>query len=457
MNRIRREASANTWSDDVVRRCSDDPLNFTLFQEYVILEIYGRDKSTSIPFIHRVWYVLAIFVYLVGKWLISLIRSPPELSGNVFCCHSMAPYKYESFQTLSRYFGERGLDTCILTVTGCRRQFLESTHFNSSDVVTFSEIFVAASPTRLLIELPRLWRLNRQMADLLEVDSVRHRIIAFNFLVTEAIKYQSLSRSLSDVESFHTFAPMPYQLKSIDNDILYAYQHGIEAGEGNRSFSIPKFTPLTFFVWGDIWTNEFTKRAHPESRILPVGSPRYDQMLERRDEREKIFDVLFISGTHTLDEPDLDTNAYDTLVDTVVQLCRKNDWKLGVKLHPSESPGYYRRRGYGEYLVSEEDISRLLLNSELAVTDISSALTESVVLGTPMVVAQQSTTKYRLDSFGKCEGLAFPNDIEEVEREITRLKGSTVPVDEVVNSGLMNLCGSQSRILHIVRDGDNAR
>jgi hypothetical protein len=167
--------------------------------------------------------------------------------------------------------------------------------------------------------------------------------IAFNFLVVEFIKYRSIENTAEGIDSFHTFAPMPYQIKAISHENIYAYQHGIENDEGTRAMAIPQYAPISYFVWGELWTDRFRRKAHPDSAVYPVGSPRYDTLVDKRGTQRRSIDLLFISGAHTLSREGANESAYRDIVETVVNICEQQGWELTIKLHPIEGPEQYEQ------------------------------------------------------------------------------------------------------------------
>jgi CDP-glycerol glycerophosphotransferase (TagB/SpsB family) len=144
--------------------------------------------------------------------------------------------------------------------------------------------------------------------------------------------------------------------------------------------------------------------------------------------------------------------AYRDLVDTVVDICEQQEWELVIKLHPIEGSEQYEQWGYDEYITDKTDIETLLLRSDIAVTDLSSAFIESISLGTPIVVTQSSATM-DLEPLHRVVGLAFPDSLAEAREDITELKGSHVSVDDIAASGLINLGGSCERIHEITVGG----
>jgi hypothetical protein len=446
MNRAAREAKSNSWSDDILELCSENSLNFTAFRAYVLLESHGRVMASSAPFIHRMWFLPLIIGYITGKRIIGLItRSAPQLSGHVFCCNSTAPYKTEAFFELAEYFCESGDETTLFGVSGVEDEFKQYTDMEEISTVTFGDCFFTVSPVAVLSAIPDLWNRSREMGKILEVESFIMNVIAFNFLITEFIKYQALTNADQKIETFHTYAAMPYQLKAVNHERIFLYQHGIEADEGNRGFSIPKYAPIRCVIWGETWHDEFERKAHSESAIYPIGSPRYDALADRRSERDVDIDVLFVSGSHVIENEAYDATAYRNLVEQVVELCNEHEWELAIKLHPIEDIDFYEQLGYDQYVVDENDISTLLLRSDIAVTDVSSSFIESLVLGTPMVVTQNSINM-GFDSFGSAHGIAFPETLPEAVDTITRLKGHRISIEEVNASGFIRIGNSKEKI-----------
>jgi hypothetical protein len=423
MKRMETVAATKQWPDDVLELCSQDAFYFVPFRVFIILYNVGKLQSSSVPFIHRMWFLPLILGYVCWKRAGGIVtRSAPTLSGHVFCCSSGSAYRTKALFELLDYFSSNGDETTMFTVSEAE-----------------------VSPLSVASNVRSLWNISEEMAQLLEVESLRYRIIAFNFLIVEFIKYRSIENTAGKIDSFHTFAPMPYQVKAVSHESMCAYQHGIENDDGSRAMAIPQYAPITYFVWGDLWTNRFKKKAHPKSSIYPVGSPRYDTLVEKRGMRTRSIDLLFISGAHTLSREGADEAAYRDLVEMVVDICEQQGWELIIKLHPIEGPERYEQWGYDEYITEETDIEALLLQSDIAVTDLSSAFVESISLGTPIVVTQSSATMDLEPLYG-VSGLAFPDSLVEARADIKRLKGSHVTVDSVTESGMMNLNGSCGRI-----------
>jgi hypothetical protein len=455
MKRAAEEMDSDWWADDILELCSEDSFYFTAFRAHVLIEGYGRVKSTSVPFINRLWFLPVIIGYITAKYLIGLVtRSEPQLSGHVFCCHSTAPYKTEAFFELVDHFHDSGEETTLFTVGGAKQLFQGEFPNRDLNTVTFSDCFTTVSPVTVISAFATLWRISNEMGRILDIDSLWRRVIVFNFLVVEFMKYDAIEQSNAGIQTFHSYAPMPYQLKSVDSDRMFIYQHGVEADDGDRSFSIPKYAPLNYVIWGDVWLKEFKQKAHPESAIYPIGSPRYDLLAERPTERNVDIDVLFVAGSHVIGKTDFDESAYRELVESVVELCENNDWKLAIKLHPVENSSYYEQLGCDQYIVDEDNISILLLRSDVAVTDLSSSFIESLALGTPMVVTQSSSDR-GYGSYASVPGIEFPDSLSEALNTIERVKGYRIPIEDINESGFIQIGDSKTEILSRCKDVTN--
>lgn len=441
-------ANNNRWPDEILRLCKRDPLYSVPFRIFIILNSHGEVQSSSVPYINQIWFFPAILAYVCWKRMNGLItHGAPTLSGHVFCCSSGSAYRTESLFRLCDYFEYNGDETTMLTVSKAEEKFRAEYDSDSTSLVSFRECFSTVSPHQVVKNIPKLWGISEKIAQSLEVKSVRYRIIAFNFLVVEFIKYRSIENTISEVDSFHTFAPMPYQIRSISHEKIYAYQHGVESSKGTRASAIPRYAQIKYFVWGDLWTDRFRKKANSGSAIYPVGSPRHDALVDKRRTKTESgsIDVLFISGSHVLSQEGVNEAAYKDLVEMVVDICEQHGWEPVIKLHPIEGTERYEQWGYDEYITSETDIEALLLESEIAVTDLSSAYIESICLGTPIIVTQSSKTMDLEPSY-EIEGLCFPNSLTEARGHISKLKGSHIPVEDIKQSELMNLIGSCERI-----------
>lgn len=450
MRRIEEIAPANYWPDDVLQLASDDHFYFVPFRIYIILQNQGRIQSSSIPYIHRMWFLPLILGYIFWKRFFgTVVGSTPSITGHVFCLSSDSQYRTEALFEIATDFRDRGEPTTILSVEGAKQEFLKQYDAKECNIVTFSDCFTAVSFLSVVRSLPSLWRIATRLAHSLEVDSIIHRVIAFNFLVVEFIKYTAIDNTSTDIKSFHTFAAMPYQTKAIDNDDIYAYQHGIEAGDGDRAMSIPKHAPISYFIWGKAWRDQFEKKAHPDSAVYSVGSPRFDRLVEKRGSESKDIDVLFLSGSQMMGNLGRSEADYRELVETVIDTCEEMDWNLHIKLHPIEQPTLYKKWGYDHFITEKTDINKLLLQADVAVTECSSAFVESAILGTPMVVTQ-TTMHFDFESFTSLDGLSFPDSLMEARDEIKSLKGRTISVADFEDDPLVYLGGSCDKIAQII-------
>lgn len=105
---------------------------------------------------------------------------------------------------------------------------------------------------------------------------------------------------MQDDPAVHTYSPMPYLVEDSKNDWIFVYQHGTQWKGPNTLMAVPFYVPLTYLIWSDIWAKSFEDAAHPDSHIVPVGSPWHDRLAGSQMETEPEFDVLFISQAHGL-------------------------------------------------------------------------------------------------------------------------------------------------------------
>lgn len=452
MKRIQQVATSTEWPDDVLQLCSDNPFYFIPFRAYIILTNNNKLHSAPVPYIHRVWFLPLILAYVCWKRVVGILTGvAPQLSGHVFCCSSASGYRTEAFFQLLDQFRDNSADTTMFTVSDAAENFRQQYDTEGISIVTFGDCFTTVSPLVVGRALGSLWRIAGEMAELLEMDNLQYRIIAFNSLVVEFIKYRAIDNTAEGIDSFHTFAPMPYQLKAVDNEKIYCYQHGIGDHSEGRSMANPKYAPISYVTWGAHWTDMFEQQTHAASAIYPAGSPRYDSLAAERGTHNHDIDLLFISGSHTLSREDADEDAYRELVEMVVDVCAEHDWNLVIKLHPIEGPERYEQWGYDEYITDETDIVALLRRSAVAVTDLSSAFIESICVGTPVVVTRASTD-FDMGPPIEMNGLSFPDTLAEARADIERTKGTLVAIDDVTESGFINLNDSCEEIYRIVTE-----
>jgi UDP-N-acetylglucosamine 2-epimerase len=247
---------------------------------------------------------------------------------------------------------------------------------------------------------------------------------------------------------------MPYQIKSIENKIIYVHQHGLQSLPGDRAQSIPKYAPVNYFTYGRYWNKYFRMKSHPDSNIISVGNSRFDDLFKQDKEHTEI-DVLFISGTHALEWPAFDEKKYKSLIDTVTNICEQNDWNMRIKLHPRESDKYYSEWGYEKYITKSKDIENLLLKSDIAVTDASSAFIESLLLNTPVIFAQYSIDILQMDRPDTIEGISFPEDLEQLSKDLTQMKGDSVNKKKLSQSSMFKLGDSTQNVMKAVKQDNN--
>lgn len=281
--------------------------------------------------------------------------------------------------------------------------------------------------------------------------------LIFNILILEQIKRECIREIIINDPIVHTYSPMPYILESTSFEHIYVYQHGTQWHRSEpQSFDwpIPPFVPLTYFVWGQSWVSNFEEYAHPNSRVVPIGSPWYDHLAEQEIKSKKTpsWDVLFVSNSPQSDNLDEKDQKYEDLFKTVLEACKENELSLAIKLHPMEPPDWYKDRGWGEYIVNFGGIEDALSDTRLAVTDNSSAFVESAVLGTPIVVTDISDKGFK--TLGPVKNVTFTDELSELRVCISQITANNNQEQIFSGDQLIRIGGSTNRIVsETIRNG----
>jgi hypothetical protein len=245
--------------------------------------------------------------------------------------------------------------------------------------------------------------------------------------------------------SVHTYSPMPYLIENTKKDRIFVYQHGTQWKSANTLMAVPFYIPLTYFIWSDLWAESFEDASHPDSQIISVGSPWHDHLAKSYTETKPKFDVLLISQSHDL-QTQAEDERYKKFVKTIVEVCERNKLDLKIKLHPKESNAWYRDHGLSNYIDEFEDIDIALQQTQVAVTDHSSAFVESSVYGTPIVVAD--IHEKNLSSLAPVQGVFFPETIEDLPSAIIDALNGDIPETDrsIVKTG-----GATKKIISAIR------
>jgi hypothetical protein len=373
------------------------PIGYAPFRVMHIYAGSGQDamaERQEVPFFSNVFFPLLLSGYVILRRLLAPILgggSSVQSADQLFTMTSGSEYKTHSFLEVAERLIEEG-ETVVFLCSPAAEENRTEWEARGFETVTFQELlgsvplvelargFVQTS--RVILRLRKIYPEGYEAAPL---------SLLFNVTFLETVKTAALNE-VTDEPVVHTYAPMPYLLNSTRRDRVLTYQHGslLAHSKENIAEAYPFFIPLTYLVWGEQWRKKLLNRAHPDSEIIITGSPWHDQLVER-DKSEggpPEWDVLFISATHGLaDEAEIKT--YESLVSELIEECESRGWSLAIKLHPGSTGQWYYDRDWGEYVRTFDGILDAVSSSRVAVTDASSAMIESALMGTPILVTEQ--------------------------------------------------------------------
>jgi hypothetical protein len=394
--------------------CRRHPLAYAGYR-VAYLRHHNRNISEAdeIPFVTSVLFPVAILGYLLlarVRHLLDVLRGTARswdlgADDHVFVMSSTRGYRSRTFLELAdavQERGERAVLLCSPAATDSREDWEEEgfrtvTHRELHGRVGVLNAVVGA--VRAVLVTARLRRIDDPA-----VGSGTFTLV-YNFVLLECVKRESVRPLTRADPSVHTFSPMPYLLTATDADSVFAYQHGLQQPLGDKIMALPFFAPFTLLIWGEPWRDTFRPHVHSEADIRVVGSPWYEYLAEKRDpDRDPAYDVLFISASHGLTNPEIEA-AFASLAETLVETCERRGYSLAVKLHPLEDADWYDDRGWGEYVVAYDDIDDALLDARVSVTNASTAFVESAVLGVPVVVTD--LWEHGLDSLAPVDYVRF--------------------------------------------------
>lgn len=437
--------------------CRRHPLVYAGYR-VAYLQRHNRNISEAdeIPFVTSVLFPVAILGYLAlarcRQFLAVLRGSAPSWDlgrdGHVFSMTSTRGYRSRTFLDLADALQERG-EPVVLLCSPAAADNREEWEADGFPTVTHRELHgrvgilnAFAGALRSVVLTVRL----RGIDD----PAVREGSVTlvYNFILLEFVKRESARSITADDPSIHTFSPMPYLISATSTERVFAYQHGLQQPLGDKIMAIPFFAPVTLMIWGEPWRDTFRPHVHSETEIHVVGSPWYEYLAEkRRADRDPSYDVLFISASHGLTDPEIEA-AFEDLARVVIETCDRHDYELAVKLHPLEDADWYERRGWGEHVVAFDDIDDALLASRVSVTNASTAFVESAVLGVPVVVTD--LWEHGLDSLAPVDHVRFA-DVDGVESAVeSAVNGDEFAAD--ASRSLVVTDGTVERTLAVVDD-----
>ncbi|MFC7129456.1 hypothetical protein [Haloferax chudinovii] len=420
-------------------------------------------EENTLPFLRTVLFLPAIFGYLIYQRVTTSLTSDtfsPSQYGHIISITSTSEYRSYTLVEVAKELEAKGEDVLFLCSPSGEGRIDEWRGI--AETVSHKQLHGTIS-LRTLFNIPiKSFRDTYYLWTELSTENIDRRtfVFVFNLIILEYVKYHSIEPVTLGEPKIHTLKPMPYFLESTSKENVYVYQHGTQVAypeqtwpgieDGQRDIdlkaSVPYYVPLTYFVWGDAWKENFKRLAHPDSTVVVTGSPWYDSLASmNQQESSKDIDVLFISQSHAVLESKL--TQYEKMVEMLVAICAERDLELAVKLHPRESVEWYEDRGIANYVCEFDDIDTALVRSKVAVTDTSTAFIEANVFGTPSVVVDIS--ERGLQEIGPTKNVYFSQSLRGLEDDLLDALESR-PVETENGRELVRVGDSVSRLLQCI-------
>jgi len=423
------------------------------YSAYRVLHIRSNEgiltEANEIPFIKTPVYVFALISYLLILRVVNFIEIITQRnqmtyltkSTHLFIVGTSENYRTFSLKSIARSIHSES-EVAFLCSPSAR---IDNSTVKDTDCKIFrhTELHKNVPLTSVVLFLFKAVAITIQTKNMTpHQTTIYDTIIAYNYLITEFVKKRSVAKLMQNEPYVHTYSPMPYLVENTHEDKIFVYQHGIQWKSANTLMAVPFYVPLTYFVWSSVWMESFEDAAHPDSKIIPVGSPWHDHLAKNDNNQNPTFDVLLLSQSHGHTPND---EKYEKFVRTVIHTCEENNLTLKIKLHPKESEGWYKNRGWNSFVESFEDIDDALQQSRIAVTDSSSAFVESSVFGTPIVVGDILDGDLR--SLAPIRNVIFPANMGDVPTAIQNALNGKIPETDrtVVITG-----GATERIVKII-------
>ncbi|MFW5895259.1 MAG: CDP-glycerol glycerophosphotransferase family protein [archaeon] len=173
-------------------------------------------------------------------------------------------------------------------------------------------------------------------------------------------------------------------------------QHGIQWGEETgKPFNVDEV-----IVWGEYWENNFISNSSKKTKVLPLGNPRFDEIIDfKKNSLKKGFHqeynlelnvptIVFLSQPYG-EFPD---GTYKKTIKDLESVIKKMGKKVNflIKLHPREDKEFYYET-FDESttnsikIIEKEDLFTIFKNSEIAISIDSTALIEATVFEIPII------------------------------------------------------------------------
>jgi len=202
-------------------------------------------------------------------------------------------------------------------------------------------------------------------------------------------------------------------------------QHGTQWGDDT-----PGVTPDVdeLIIWGEFWKENFRKKMSPKAKLVPLGCPRFDEMLEWRSlEKSDSFynklgidknkaTIVFLSNTHGFRGEGFWIEIFRGLE----ELLNRHGDKINliVKLHPQESKELYLKTlkqttlDKIRFIKNEVHLYELFLHTDIAITAGSTSMLEAMAFDIPVIQVNFTDDPEIIDFYKYGGGILIKNKKE---------------------------------------------
>lgn len=440
----------------------ENPLAYAGYRGMFLLKnnIKIPERST-LPQLSTPVFPAVLFIYFfyrnVRHYVLNVGRSSTSLptiddETHLFVVNSTEPYRSKSLEAVAELINESGGDAvlyCSPSARGKREEWTEDGFSVVSHRMTHDRLFFLRLIPMLAKSVLFTINLYRKIP---EPAQLRKAVLIYNLVLLEQAKSASLGTVVSGTPTVHTVKNSAYLWPHVDEQSFYVYQEGIAWSYQDREIGFPDdrrpfitqapfHRPSTYLIWGEVWRENFEASAHPDSEIIPVGSPYYDWLRNEYQAvgRTQTDTILFVGASHGATST-YQEERYEALLRKTVGVAEETDRTLLIKSHPAENIEWYENRGFGEYVKSFSDIIEALQRCDVAATNTSSAFVESSVLETRMVV--RDLFGLGLSRLAPVEFVKFADTDEEY-------------VNALSKSGRRSEMDATSESAELVRTGDS--
>ncbi|MEX0861714.1 hypothetical protein [Nitrosopumilus sp.] len=222
---------------------------------------------------------------------------------------------------------------------------------------------------------------------------------------------------------------------------LFFDSNDVGAFDMNESQGVFPHDADYYIVWGDIEKNHAIKGGIPEEKILPLGSPIFDNLPSNSISSEEYI-LLATSGP-------VQENAFDLTVKTIEknrqvirEICsivNKMGKKLVIKIHPSPDefdPTQLAQSINSQFVVFKTgDISKLIANSSIfVVIDVSTVMLNAQMMKKPVISIITKDSDYGFPTIITSNSCVSIN-IEEFEKTLNSILTDKKLSNSIINKG----------------------